>query len=66
MVKKLLCIELRVVVATCQILYREKFEEIERKTGVNWQTAAKIMRRAIDRAGSEDFYEVFGLFRGFG
>lgn len=51
-------IELRAAVATCRILYREKFEEIERKTGVNWQTAAKIMRRAIDRARSEDFYEV--------
>lgn len=48
-------IELRAAIATCRILYREKFEEIERKTGVN---AAEIMRRGIGRAGSEDFYEV--------
>lgn len=51
-------IELRVAVATCRILYRENFEEIERKTGVNHKTAAEIMRRAVGRAGSEDFYEV--------
>ncbi len=51
-------IELRAAVATCRILYLEKFEEIERKTGVNYKTAAEIMRRAIGRAGSEDFYEV--------
>ena len=57
-------IELRVAVATCRILYRKKFEEIERKTGVNWQTAAKIMRRAIDRAASEDFYEVLACLGG--
>lgn len=48
-------IDLRAAVPTCCILYREKFEEIEGKTGVN---AAEIMRRGIGRAGSEDFYEV--------
>lgn len=48
-------LELRVAVATCRILYREKYE---RKTGVNAGTAAEIMRRAIGRAGNEDFYEV--------
>ena len=51
-------IELRAAVAPCRILYREKFEEIERKTGVNYKTAAEIMRRVIGRAGSKDFYEV--------
>ena len=51
-------LELRVAVATCRILYREKYAEIERTTGVNAGTAAEIMRRAIGRAGNEEFYEL--------
>lgn len=51
-------LELRVAVATCRLLYLEEFEAIERKTGVKAHTAAGIMRRAIDRAGNEDFHDV--------
>lgn len=51
-------IEIRAAIATCRVLYREKFEETERKTGVDYKTAVEIMRRATGRAGSEDFYEV--------
>ena len=49
---------LRVVVATCRLLYHEEFEAIEAKTGVKAHTAAGIMRRAIDRAGNEDLNDV--------
>ena len=51
-------LQLRVAVATCRLLYLEVFQEIERKTGVKAGTAAFIMRRAIDRAESEDFNDV--------
>ncbi len=50
--------ELRVVVATCRLLYLEKFEAIERKPGVKARTAAGVMRRAIDRAGNKEFNDV--------
>lgn len=49
---------LRVVVATCKLLYHEEFEAIEAKIGVKAYTAAGIMRRAIDRAGNEDLNDV--------
>ena len=51
-------LQLRVAIATCRLLYHESFEAIERKTGVKICTASAIMRRAIDRAGNEDFNDV--------
>ena len=51
-------LELRAAVAICRLLYGESFTVIERKTGVKSITAAAIMRRAIDRAESEDFNEI--------
>ena len=51
-------LEVRVAIATCRLLYHETFESIERKTGVKATTAAHLMRRAIDRAGNEDFNDV--------
>lgn len=49
---------LRHAVATCRILFGCKFDEIERKTGVKANGAAKLMKRAIERAGCNDFHEV--------
>ena len=49
---------LRVAVAICRLLYLKEFDAIERKTGVKAHTAAGIMRRAINRAGNEDFHDV--------
>ena len=51
-------IQLRVAVATCRLLFSLDFEAIECKTGVKADTAAKIILRAIDRAGNEDFNDV--------
>lgn len=49
---------LRHAIVTCRILFGCTFDEIERKTGVQSRTASKIMLRAIERAGCEDFHEV--------
>lgn len=49
---------LRIAIAICRLLSLEEFDVIERKTGVKAHTAAGIMRRAIDRAGNEDFHDV--------
>lgn len=49
---------LRVVIATCKLLYFEDYKVIERKTSVKANIAAYIMRRAIDRAGNEDFNDI--------
>ena len=51
-------LQLRCAIVTCRLLFDCTFEEIERKTGVQTDTAAKIMRRAIFRAGNEDFQDV--------
>ena len=51
-------LELRAAVATYRLLYGESFTAIKRKTRVQLATVAVIMRRAIYRAGSEDFNEV--------
>ena len=48
---------LRNAIVTCRLLFAYTFEEIERKTGVEARTAARIMRRAIFRAGNEDFID---------
>ncbi len=39
-------------------MYDEKFEEIERETGLNYKTAPEIIRREIDRVRSKDFYKM--------
>lgn len=49
---------LRHAIATCRLLFNCTYDEIERKTGVPASTAGAIMRRAIRRAGCEDFREV--------
>ncbi|MCJ1423238.1 hypothetical protein MMC29_001120 [Sticta canariensis] len=49
---------LRHAIATCRLLFNCTYDEIERKTGVPASTAGAIMRRAIHRAGCEDFREV--------
>ena len=49
---------LRCAIVTSRLLFHCTFEEIERKIGVNARTAAKIMQKAIFRAGNEDFNEV--------
>ena len=51
-------LQLRCAIVTCRLLFDCTFEEIERKTGVQTDTAAKIMRRAIFCAGNEDFQDV--------
>ena len=51
-------LQLRCAIVTCRLLFDCTFEEIERKTGVQTDAAAKIMRRAIFCAGNEDFQDV--------
>lgn len=53
-----IALPLRHAVATCQILFGGTFEEIERKIGLKAGSSARLMRRAIDRAGCNDFHEV--------
>lgn len=53
-----IALALRHAIFTCRILFSCTFDEIERKTGVQSCTASKIMLRAIERAGCEDFHDV--------
>ena len=46
------------MVATCRLLYGSTFEQIEQKTGVHEKTAQRLMQRAIQRAGNEDFNDI--------
>lgn len=49
---------LRHAIVTCRVLSDSTFDEIERKTGIQSPTASKIMLRATERAGCNDFQEV--------
>jgi hypothetical protein len=49
---------LRHAIVTCRLLFNCAFDAIERKTGVQSKTAQVMMRRAIERAGNEDFHDV--------
>lgn len=51
-------LQLRVVIATLRIFQGKDFWEIEQQTGVLANTAEKIIRRAVDRAGSNDFHDI--------
>ena len=51
-------LELRCVVATYRLLYGSTFEQIEQKTGVHEKTAQRLMQRAIQRIGNEDFNDI--------
>ena len=51
-------LQVRCAIVTCRLLFQYTFEEIEQKTGVQIDTAAKIMRRAIFQAGNKDFNDV--------
>ena len=53
-----IALSLHHAVATCRILFGCTFDEIERKTGVKANSAVKLMKRAIKRAGCNDFYGV--------
>lgn len=53
-----IALPLRHAVVTCRILFQCTFDKIEGKTGVKANTARKMMQRAIERAGCEDFNEV--------
>ena len=48
-------LELRLAIAIYRLLYSGSFTVIKRKTRVKLIIVATIMRRAIDRANSEDF-----------
>ena len=50
--------ELRCAIVTCRIIFGCNYFEIEQKIGVVRGTAQTLMKRAIKRAGCEDFYEV--------
>lgn len=51
-------IELQIAITIYWILYYKKFEEIKQKMRVNWQILAKIIKHAINKIKSEDFYEM--------
>ena len=53
-----IALPLRHPVATCRILFSCTFDEIERKTGAKANSAGKLMKRAIERAGYDDFHKV--------
>ena len=50
--------ELRIVIATCRLLYGEKYDAIERKTGLKSDTARRIMQRAIARSESSELIQI--------
>ena len=51
---------LRYCVVTCRLLYHSSYAEIERKTGVQERTAAKIVQRVQERAFIDDFLDILG------
>lgn len=53
-----IALPLRHAIATCRILFGCTSEQIERKTGVKADSLAKLLRRAIECVGCDDFYEV--------
>ena len=55
--------ELRCAVVTCRILYESPYAEIEKKLGVKQKTAQSLMKRAVDRAGCTDIFEVLACVR---
>ena len=52
--------ELRCAIVTCRIIFGCTYFEIEQKIGVVRGTAQTLMKRAIKRAGCEDFHEILG------
>lgn len=51
-------LQLRVAIATCRLLYHDSYPEIERKLGVSAGTSSRIVNRAIERAGNENFMDI--------
>ena len=49
--------ELRCAIVTCRIIFGCTYFEIEQKIGVVRGRAQTLMKRAIKRAGCEDFHE---------
>lgn len=49
---------LRHAIVTFKVLFGCTYDEIERKTEVQSRTASKVMLRATERAGCDDFHEV--------
>ena len=51
-------VQMRGVIIACRILYKERWTDIEKKTGINANTARKLFETLVERAGNEDFNDL--------
>jgi hypothetical protein len=48
-------VQMRSVIIACRVLYKERWIDIEKKTGINANTACKLFETLVEQAGNEDF-----------